>query len=109
MVTEEKRGGVERILLAAPSPSWMSSGLVGLRGRPRKKGVLALSTPSPRSSVLTVLNIVINFNSDNSNARLLGNSLAVVPIISVRERLLSDLQSFNSGFQWQLEQTIVTV
>ena len=65
----------------------------------RKKGVLALSTPSPRSSVLTVLNIVINFNSDNSNARLLGNSLAVVPIISVRERLLSDLQSFNSGFQ----------
>jgi hypothetical protein len=90
-------------------PSWMSSGLVGLRGRPRKKGVLALSTHSPRSSVLTVLNIVINFNSDNSNARLLGNSLAVVPIISVRERLLSDLQSFNSGFQWQLEQTIVTV
>ena len=47
---------------------WMSSCLVSLRGGPRKKGVLALSTHSPRSSVLTVLNIVINFNSDNSNA-----------------------------------------
>ncbi len=36
--------------------SWMSSGLVGLRGRPRKKGVLALSTHIPLSSVLNKKN-----------------------------------------------------
>ena len=44
-----------------PPRPWMSSSLVGLRGGPLKKGVLAVSTPSPRSSVLNkkkVLNFV---------------------------------------------------
>ena len=45
----------------------MSSCLVYLRGGPRKKRVLALSTHRFRLSVLLVLNIVNSFKSDKSN------------------------------------------
>ncbi len=94
---------------STPHTSWMSSCLVNLLSRPRKKRVLVLAkiqVPSQRTLVLNIINI---FNSDNSNVRSLGNSrtLVLVPTFVVRARPMSGWSSFNTGFQWLLYWTLM--
>ena len=80
-------------------PAWRAS---------KKNSFSPFDTQVPSQRTL-VLNIVNSFKTDNSNASSFGNSMEVVlvPTFPVRARQLSGWSSFNAGFQWPLNRTLI--